>query len=530
MSLKENFFTDPFKFDESLYSPGDKEVIEKQVPTTRKELWGYYLYYNGDNGLPIFSYITNLMLYLPYNAGFDPTSPTPNTPCNQNDNTKPCNVYFGSGSVPVTSLSLYIQAIGFVIQFLLFTTFGALADYGRWNVRILFIATIIACATQIIPMAFQDASSWPAMMAITIIASISYGTTLVFYAAAFPTLTYNLPIVRAARASNMPEEEVALVTEKWLNHVSTISTTWSNIGLLLVTGSLTAIAQAPYGESIIGNYPIFNNIGTAFCGAFWVANAIWYFIWIPKERVGPPLPKETNVLTVGWISLFRAVREARRLKYAFLYIIAYFMFSDGVSTINSLLGTTLLNLVTGIASILGCVVLLWFQKLVGLSTKWALMIILGATALIPLWGTFGIGFTTWGIHTKTELWLVFFWSGFATAPVYAWQQTMLAELTPKGKAGLFFGLFGVANKASSWIGPLVIGAITNVTNNVWDGWPFVLALFVIPMIMIFFIDENQARIDIAEYDRIEADAEAAAAQGTYSPETYSPEKAISEKL
>jgi MFS-type transporter involved in bile tolerance (Atg22 family) len=87
-------------------------------------------------------------------------------------------------------MMLYIQAISFSIQFVLFTTFGSLADYGRWNKYILLAATIIGCATQIVPVAFawNDGSAWNAMMGIHTLALISYGTSLVFYGAAFPTL------------------------------------------------------------------------------------------------------------------------------------------------------------------------------------------------------------------------------------------------------------------------------------------------------------------------------------------------------
>jgi hypothetical protein len=46
-----------------------------------------------------------------------------------------------------------------------------------------------------------------------------------------------LPIVRKARADpNLSRDEKAYVTEKWRNHVSAISTVFSNIGFLIMTG------------------------------------------------------------------------------------------------------------------------------------------------------------------------------------------------------------------------------------------------------------------------------------------------------
>lgn len=144
---------------------------------------------------------------------------------------------------------LYVQAISFSLQFLLFTTFGGLADYGRWNRWILLLATIIGCASQIVPMALvnDDGSHWSAMMAINIIALISYGTSLVFYAAAFPTLSDNLPAVRYARANPaLSEDQKQIEVEKWRNHVSAISTSFSNVGFFVITGNTQRMTPFPY--------------------------------------------------------------------------------------------------------------------------------------------------------------------------------------------------------------------------------------------------------------------------------------------
>jgi MFS-type transporter involved in bile tolerance (Atg22 family) len=98
-----------------------------------------------------------------------------------------------------------------------------------------------------------------------------------------------------------------------------------------------------------------------------------------------------------------------------------------------------------------------------------------------------------------ELWALNVWQGLFIAPIWAWQQTMLAELVPKGKENLFFGLFGIVNKASSWIGPVVIGAIAQSTSSIWKGFPFVLALFVAATVIIFFIDVDKAKLELIEY-------------------------------
>ncbi|KAG0188546.1 hypothetical protein DFQ28_004703 [Apophysomyces sp. BC1034] len=440
MSSSPSFFADPFKSTDDEIDPTSEKAQEvlKQPAATRWELWGYYLYYNG---------------LLAYQDGF--YRETPNVRgCDLDDTLKPCYIRWMNQpmGIPVSSMLLYVQAISFSIQFALFTTFGSLADYGRWNRYILMISTVIGCAAQIIPIVLvnDDGTHWNAMMGIMIIALISYAWS-----------NYNFP---------------------------------------------------PDKDHILGNVPLYNFIGTVVCGGFWVLNAIPYFLAQPRGRHGPELPKGSNHLTIGWKSIFMALREARKLRYLFMYIISYFMFSDAVSTTNQMINivqgeitsfsakqVTILNLASAVSSIVGCFFFLWVAKRFKVRTKTNLLVIVILSGIVPIWGCFGISLDNFGIKTNWELWVFYVWSGLFTAPIWAWQNTMLAELVPKGKENLFFSLFGVVNKASSWIGPVVIGAITEHTSNLWKGWPFVLALFVIATSIIFFIDVEKAKQDLAAY-------------------------------
>ena len=45
MSLRDRFLADPFTVEEDDREHDDTKL--KQPPVTRKEMWSYYLYYNG---------------------------------------------------------------------------------------------------------------------------------------------------------------------------------------------------------------------------------------------------------------------------------------------------------------------------------------------------------------------------------------------------------------------------------------------------------------------------------------------------
>lgn len=77
---------------------------------------------------------------------------------------------------------------------------------------------------------------------------------------------------------------------------------------------------------------------------------------------------------------------------------------------------------------------------------------------------------------------------------------MMAELSPPGYDNMFFGLFGLSNRASSMIGPNVIQAIIDKSGSNWMGFPFLFALCASASLVIWFgVDVHKGRRDAAKW-------------------------------
>ena len=78
----------------------------------------------------------------------------------------------------------------------------------------------------------------------------------------------------------------------------------------------------------------------------------------------------------------------------------------------------------------------------------------------------------------------------------------MSELCPPGFEYLFFGLFGISNRASSIIGPNVIQKIIdNSHGNLWMGFPFLFALAAVATLIIWFgVDMEKGRKDAAAFE------------------------------
>jgi hypothetical protein len=76
-----DFKEDKAETDPVVAVPTDK----KNTTTTRLELWSYYVYYIGNNGLSGFNYGPSQFQNLLFLAGYDPSQAPFTTPCGTGD-------------------------------------------------------------------------------------------------------------------------------------------------------------------------------------------------------------------------------------------------------------------------------------------------------------------------------------------------------------------------------------------------------------------------------------------------------------
>lgn len=82
--------------------------------------------------------------------------------------------------------------------------------------------------------------------------------------------------------------------------------------------------------------------------------------------------------------------------------------------------------------------------------------------------------------------------GMTVGPVIASSRTMMARISPKEMMTEFFGLFALVGKATAWIAPLLIGIVTEVTQNQRFGLMITVPLIVTGLIGLLFVKEERA--------------------------------------
>ena len=87
---------------------------------------------------------------------------------------------------------------------------------------------------------------------------------------------------------------------------------------------------------------------------------------------------------------------------------------------------------------------------------------------------------------------------FSVCPWYSYSQIMISEVTPRGYEFLFFSLFSIIGKTSSFIGPLVSSAIIDAspTGNASTPFYFLFALSLVSLVgLVLFVDLRKSRVE-----------------------------------
>ena len=80
--------------------------------------------------------------------------------------------------------------------------------------------------------------------------------------------------------------------------------------------------------------------------------------------------------------------------------------------------------------------------------------------------------------------------GGAGGPLQAAARSLLIRLAPKDRITQYFGLFALTGKVTSFIGPLLIGAVTAVTASQKAGMAVLVVFFVTGMALLMRVRES----------------------------------------
>jgi MFS transporter, UMF1 family len=250
--------------------------------------------------------------------------------------------------------------------------------------------------------------------------------------------------------------------------------------------------------------------------SFLAVAAWWLAFAIPVLRVvaEPPRALEPDEATIAAPirasikRLATTLRELRDYKQAFLMMLAFTIYNDGIQTIikmASVYGTELKidqgQLIAAILLVqfIGVPAAFAFGGIAGkLGAKRAIFLGLLVYTAICIFGYF--------LRTARDFWILAIAVGLVQGGTQALSRSLFSTLVPKHKSGEFFGFFSVFEKFGGILGPLAFAVAAQLAGNSRVAILSVILFFFVGALLLLRVDEQAG-----------AAAARAADEGTITP-------------
>ncbi len=242
--------------------------------------------------------------------------------------------------------------------------------------------------------------------------------------------------------------------------------------------------------------------------------AVWWLVFtLPiMLRVPEPIPKiapgeqvGVNPFTVTVRRLRDTFRELRGYRQAFLMLLAFLLYNDGIATIQKLAVAYGATLGFGTGTLIGALLLTQvigvpFTFLFGAMGDW---IGTRRAIFVGIGAYLGIVILAYFVQTATHFFILAGMVGVVQGGTQALSRSLFTRLIPQYRSGEFFGFYSVFNKFAGIVGPLIFaGAITVFGTS----RPAVFSLVVLFVAGGFLL----SRVNVAEGEAAARAAEAEA--------------------
>jgi len=311
---------------------------------------------------------------------------------------------------------------------------GALSD--RNFKKPIFLLTVILGALGCAALGFV--SHWLVFLAVFVIARVGYSSSIVFYDSMLTEVT----------------------SESRMDKISSMGYAYGYIGSVIPFILCLVLVLMPDTFGL--------TMGTAMVIAFLLISVWWIGCTVPllkRYRQTAYVETKKNALGDTFRQLARTIRDAKKEKHIFLYLIAFFFFIDGVYTIIDMataygtalgLDTTGLLLALLLTQFVAFPCSIIFGRLSGKYDAGLLIkVCIVAYTLITVFGMF--------LVTQWQFWVLATLVGMFQGGIQALSRSYLGKIIPAERSGEFYGLMDIFGKGASFVGMTLVSVVSQLT-------------------------------------------------------------------
>ncbi len=403
-------------------------------------------------------------------------------------------IYFvkvAGAELPVSSATqrlATVNTVALVVIALISPILGAISDYRGTKKRLLAVFMFVGIAA-IGGMFFVDRGEIDLASVVFLVALIGVAGSYVFYEALLPHIA-------------RPEE---------IDRVSSAGYAVGYIGGGLLLALNLAWIQKPAWFGLPSEPDLGEAQATLPVRLAFVSVAVWWLIFSlplfrrvpePPPRLEPDERPGESPIKMAFVRMAETFRELRGYRQAFLMLLAFLIYNDGIQTIIRMATAYGTELGIGQNSLIAAILLVQFigfpctflfGTLAGrIGAKRAILLGLVAYGVISVLAYF--------MTNATHFYLLAGLVGMVQGGTQALSRSLFASMIPPHKSGEFFGFFSVFEKFAGIFGPLIFAGTIAATGSSRNAMLSVIGFFVIGAIVLAFVDIDEGRRAAAEVE------------------------------
>lgn len=373
----------------------------------------------------------------------------------------------------------YTSAVALALVAVISPLLGAIADTLGATKRFLGLFMVMAAGTSS-ALVLVGQGEWRLAIGLYLVASIGYACSNVFYDALLPAVA-------------RPDE---------LDRVSTsgYALGYAGGGLLLLVNLLWVQKPEWFGLADAG---VGTRLSFVSVGIWWIVFALPLFKHVKEPPTYRYHGEVGSALRISCNRLIATFREIRRYKQVAIFLLGYWFYSDGIGTIIKMATIYGAEIGIGTPHLIGAMVLVQFLGVPAtfafgaladrISARVALQLSLGVYTGICVLGYF-----------MTDAW--HFWAlavlvALVQGGSQALSRSLYATIIPPSKNSEFFAFISVSSRFAGILGPLLFGIVAQLAGGSRLSILFLIAFFVIGMVMLQIVDLAEGRRVAQEADR-----------------------------
>jgi UMF1 family MFS transporter len=310
----------------------------------------------------------------------------------------------------------------------------------------------------------------------------------------FALFVYGISLIGFAGANIFYDSFLVDVTEnERMDKISASGYAWGYIGS--VVPFVIAMGLIMAGKKM-GRQILMTRIAFSMTAIWWLAFSIPIILNVKQKYFS----SSSMSLGESFATLLNTLKNMRKNRNAFLFIIAYFLYIDGVDTIIKMaapygkdagLSVQQLMLAVLTIQIAAFPFALIYGKLAEIfSTKKMIFAGIVVYIFITLAGS------ALPMLESQKFKMILFWTlamliASSQGGVQALSRSFFGKLIPKENAGEFFGFYNIFGKFAAILGPLIMAAAIQITGDSKFGFLSIAPLFFAGGAVLFFVKEKR---------------------------------------